>query len=107
MRTKLLLLCLLLSLACGVVAEVPTHGKAPDVKPTVVMVETYSDFMVMYVCVDRLNARALYPDGSLGVINVLGRGQSVRVYSHLQIGLESWVRTDAGYIDPQYLCEEK
>lgn len=103
-------------LACGVSAALPTQPTdTPTEQPTEsapvktgVIVVWVTPSHVWVVCAENVNARAIAPDMTVAVTEILSFGQSVVLTGEeIQIAGETWQPTNKGLVDPKYLCEVK
>jgi len=110
---KYILLLIPFILACGMAAPVitstpevsvsPTHTNTPERIYTPITLTR-----VMVVCNgDHVNARYKAADNTMAVGEVLERGTELTIWGEFTQHGEIWTITDAGYVDPKFLCEIK
>ena len=111
---KYILLLIPFILACGMAAPVITS--TPEVVITPILTNTperiYTPMetltRVMVVCNgDHVNARYKAADNTMAVGAVLERGTELTIWSEFTQNGEHWYITNAGYVDPRFLCEVK
>ena len=99
----ILALFVVLSLSCGMQAQIPTPTHPARIAPRTIATVTAIIHRMM-VCMDHVNARG----ERYQVIARLLRGDVVYLTgTEIVNGAEVWQPTNRGLIDPQYLCEVK
>jgi len=102
-----LLLFAVISLSCGMSAQLPTQTatpRAPRVKAELTAPKPTDEVLQMVVCnADNVNARG----AEYQVIARLKRGDVLFIFDKpFERGGEWWMPTSAGLVDPKYLCNE-
>ena len=100
----ILALLVLVSLSCGMQAQIPTPTHPARIAPRTIATATAQPRHMMMVCADHVNARG----SEYQVIARLLRGDIVYITgSEIVNGRETWQPTDRGLIDPKLICEVK